>query len=275
MLLGGPSRYRGRAMTIPRRAALALLAATALTACADPTPTPLEVGVAYDHPGLADRVVSESVGLDTAVARYLADGLGSRGRTDVSFVSTSARDRAAAVAGGRLRLAVGTDPLPAQHRAQVREVGPYLVGGLTLAGRSRPTVAALRGRPVCVVQASDAERRLPTLVPGALPRPVRTLSTCLTRVVDGTADAVLEDDVVLRGALATPAYSSLRTLERPLNRTEHMVWVAADDDAACRQVTSSLREMVRSGAWARAVEGDLVTTGALDAVPAAPQVRGC
>lgn len=259
-------------------AALAAVALTFAAACSGPEPDKLDIGVPADHPGLALKVTGENVGLETAIGRYIARDLGSSGRKEVGFRTLPGRSRGVEVANHQVTMSLGTDPVSEARADEVVEVGPYLVGGLRLATRADATAtapAALSGRPVCVVVGSYAERRLAELVPGARPRAVATISTCLTDVVEKRADAALEDGVVLAGYAVNPAYADLEVQPRQLTRDEHMILVAKDDPALCSAVTASLRRMVSSGAWRTAVVGDLVTPGILDVVPAAPTVRGC
>lgn len=260
-----------------RRLGAAAATAALLAGCSSPEPKTLVVGLPADHPGLALTVAGEHVGFESAIARYLARDLGSEGRDEVGLATMSARERAAKVRTHHVSFVLGTDTTLGSAPDEVRQVGPYLVSGLRLAVRAGSTTTrdALAGHRVCTAFGSSAQDRMPALLPGAVAASEPTISTCLTNVAQGRADAALDDGLVLAGYAALPAYGGITVAPGELTHDEHMILVAADRPQLCRTITASLRTMVKDGAWATAARGDLVGPGITATPPAAPTVRGC
>ncbi|MEV6800087.1 transporter substrate-binding domain-containing protein [Micromonospora rifamycinica] len=241
----------------------------------------LRVGVLADQPLLStpvgDRGVKDTragdtgakerfTGFDVSLATYLARSIG----VSADFVPLEPTERLDALTSGRVDVLLAGLVITAERQRVVEFAGPYLIGGTVVATRTGWPPGSGPGR-LCVVPgsaaAADATRSgQPLLLATDLRR-------CLAAVRAGRADAVVGDEILLRG-LVWAAGPGWKVVPFPGMATiAYGIGVARDDPALKALVDSFLVASLRkkqSGAWEVAMDATLRKAGFTGSQPYAP-----
>lgn len=268
-------------MPSPSRLLAPLLAVLlAVTGCRSDSPRPqtgpLRVAMSVDRPGMAVPTGSGFTGFDVDVAEYVARQLG---RPGVTIVPAARSQNAMLLATDQVDVVISGYSMDSDQAAMVRFAGPYLVVRQKLMTRvaSAMTLERVSGSRLCVAYGSSSQAYAIALLPGVHLVVVERYDDCLRQLLDRRVDGILSDDVVLAGYAAAPEYDSLVTIKsRPAGREEYAVGLRREDVALCRQVSTALAQMMRSGAWERSVATHLVPVDYfVDRKTNPPQQRSC
>ena len=236
----------------------------------------LVVGVRPDLPALGLRAANGTfTGLDVDVARYVVGRLGA----DVKFVSALAADREPLLLSGRADLIFATYSITPERKTRVAFAGPYLISYqdiLVPAGeRAIDNVRDLAGRTFCAVRGSNAPDRVvkergvaATVVTAA------GYGECVTKLQNGTVDAIATNDVILAG-LAARAGGGLRLVNARYSTERTGVGMRKGDVAGCEAVNRAITAMYQDGTARRLMDKWFDGTGLDLSVVAVPQFEGC
>src|SRR5512135_2457378 len=161
----------------------------------------LLVGVKTDFPpfGYLDPS-GKPAGFDVDVARYLAKALfEDEGRLEA--VPVTSGSRIPFLYSGWIDMIVAGMTITPERRQVLEFSDPYFVSASLLlvpAGSRVRGVEDLAGKTVAVVKGSIQENDLARLAPAAKPAAFGTVDEAVRAVKAGTADALCEDDVVVR-----------------------------------------------------------------------------
>ncbi|WFE65801.1 transporter substrate-binding domain-containing protein [Micromonospora sp. WMMD714] len=236
----------------------------------------LRVGVLADQPLLSTPVKDpgttdpdaqkQFTGFDASLATFLARSIG----VSAEFVPLESTERLDALTSGRVDVLLGGLVITAERQRVVEFAGPYLIGETVMATRTGWPPGSEPGR-LCVVPgsaaAADAARSgHPLLLAPDLRR-------CLAAVSADRADAVVGDEILLRG-LVWAAGRGWKVVPFPGMATiAYGIGVARDDPALKALVDSFLVASLRkkkSGAWEKAMDATLRKAGFAGSQPYAP-----
>jgi ABC-type amino acid transport substrate-binding protein len=157
------------------------------------------------------------------------------------------------LARGEVDVVVATLTRTPERARQVAFSDAYFEAGQVLlvpAGSPVAGPADLAGRPVAVVKGSTAEQQIRALVPGASIRVVEDYATAGRLLADGQVEAVLADDVILRGLVQRDP-ARFKLVPEPLTREPYAAAVGLGDRELLDHVNAAVRRFA-----ARARESD-------------------
>jgi glutamate transport system substrate-binding protein len=236
----------------------------------------LVVGVRPDLPAVGLRDANgDFAGLDVDVARYVVGKLGA----DVEFVSALAADREPLLLSGRADLIFATYSITPERKTRVAFAGPYLLSYQDILvpsdERDIRTVRDLAGRSFCAVRGSNAPDRVikergvaATVVTAA------DYGECMTKLRDGTVDAIATNDVILAG-LAARAGGGLRLLNTRYSSERTGVGMRKGDVAGCEAVNRAITAMYQDGTARRLMDKWFGGSGLDLSGVDVPQFEGC
>ncbi|GGS66862.1 hypothetical protein GCM10010156_27170 [Planobispora rosea] len=235
------------------------------TPVATPTPTPtvttgsklldriratkkLRIGYREDLPGIAlGPRGGPLAGFEVDIARRIAEELGVP-KGGLKFVPVGHTDRVSALERGRVDLVISTFTITDGRAAQVSFAGPYYLAHrdiLVRASSKITKVGHLRGRVVCVPDGSEAAA---VLVDEGISFKVveaDNMSRCTDKVLDGSADALVGDDLVIAGFGARK--SNLKIVGARLTDDPYGLAFRKDDPVACEKLNEIIGAMYEDG----------------------------
>lgn len=281
-----PDRARRRPAAV---LALVMVVAMAMAACGRDTASddsgagdggggePLRVGIKYDQPLFGLETVDGLRGFDAEIARHVADELG---RESIDFVEAVSANREAFLQDGTVDMVVATYTITEERDEVVDFAGPYFVASqdiLVAAGNplEMDGVSDLDSADVttCTVAGSTSLQRLEEMAPDADVEATNTYSQCVDALVDGDADAVTTDDVILRG-LAEQYGDEVMLVDNPFGDEAYGIGVPEGSDLRCR-VNDILQGMYDDGTWQQVLERTVGTV--VSSLPEPPEINdeGC
>ncbi len=153
---------------------------------------------------------------------------------------------------GAVDVVVATLTRTPERARQVAFSDTYYVAGQMLlvpAGSGLASAARLDGGTLAAVKTSTAEREAPRLFPTARLLRVDDYPAALVALEAGRADALLADDVILRGLVAAHP-GRYRLLGERLTDEPYAAAVALGSGELLDVVNAAVREFKASGAWA-------------------------
>jgi glutamate transport system substrate-binding protein len=288
----------GGIMPSARPTALILSAVLALAACStgqavsraagsrSPAEGPLRakstltIAVKIDQPGtgyIENGDPDKRTGLDIDVARYIAGHLGPKPKS-IFFVDSTSGSREGLITGvnpasTKVDLVIASYSIDDQRAAIVSFAGPYLIAGQTVLVRKseaaliddtsgRALEMSLRNLTVCgVSESTPAQRLIQDLgTPWAKTHLIMQggYGDCVSKLMDGSVDAVSTDDAVLSGYLRLPQYAGkLYLATHTFSAERYGIGLAKNDTTDRAAINAVLRQMIASGAWATLVRQDL------------------
>lgn len=240
-------------------------------------PSTLRVAISFDQPGVGLREGNTYSGLDADVARYIARYLGI---SRITFVEGITNQRETLLATGQADLVLAAYSITPERADEVTFAGPYLTTGQDLLVAKSSTIRTpkqLRGTTVCSVEGSTSTSELVNDYPGLHLTVQPRVSDCIKLLKQGKVEAVTSDSAVLATfAQKSKAPDKLRLSGKPFTKEQWGVAMRRTDSALCEDVSDALADMVKSGAWKRAVHDNLGTGRTLSKrTLTPPKLRAC
>jgi len=153
---------------------------------------------------------------------------------------------------GRVDVVVATLTMTGERDRQVDFSEVYYVASQTLLVPVASPVKAVQdvaGKMLAVVKSSTSEQAIPTLLPAASARVVRTYAAALRELDNGHVAAILADDTILLGLMQQNP-DRYRLLDEQLTVEPYAAAVAKGNPALLEAVDNAVRNFKDSGAWA-------------------------
>jgi ABC-type amino acid transport substrate-binding protein len=233
----------------------------------------LIIGVKADQPGLSLRTSAtgreEYHGFDVDMARHIARDLGFGKR--IRFVTVDTLSRESLLINGQVDLVVASYSITAERERKVDFAGPYFLSNQDFLVRADERnvngAEGLNGRQVCSAWQSTTAIRLERQYPQINLIRHNSYGECVEDLLDGTADAVSTDSIILAGyAKAHPG--RLRLLGKPFGQEAWGIGMARGQDTLRQAVCTSIKRYVDSGGWDRSYQRYLAPLGLLKPRPA-------
>ena len=162
----------------------------------------IKVGVKYDVPpfGFQNPQTDEIEGFDVDLARAVADALG----VELDPIEAISDNRIPFLMDGTADLILSTMTINTERDAEIDFSDPYFVarGRILVPGDSDiQGIDDLGGQKVCTAVGSTYEETLKEQAPDAELVLIDEYSGCLTRLQEGSVDAISTDDVILTGMI--------------------------------------------------------------------------
>ncbi|MBP2472952.1 glutamate transport system substrate-binding protein [Crossiella equi] len=234
----------------------------------------LTVGIAYDQPGLSERVAEGKYeGFDVDVARYVATELGVDPGA-ITWRETRAGDREKSIMDGGVDMVVTTYSITDERKTRIAFAGPYFVAGQGLLVRSGTNnitgPESLNGKKLCTVpNTTSAQTIKDRFAQGTELVEYFRYSECISALLLGNVDAVTTDDVILAGYAAQNP-ELLKVVGKPFNPERYGIGLRREDTAAKSKVNAAIQKMISSGAWQASLDKNIGPSGY--PVPTPPQV---
>ncbi|MDR2704130.1 MAG: glutamate ABC transporter substrate-binding protein [Cellulomonadaceae bacterium] len=240
---------------------------TKATKAATPTAGPtLRIGIKYEQPGVGFMADAGPTGLDVDVAAYVAWKLG-YSPYDVDWVEVGSKNREKLLTTGVVDMVVASYSITPERRKDIDFAGPYLVAGQDILVRTDETrikgVSDLRGKIICVVPGATSTDRILKLV-GSKVRKIEEpqYADCVRHIINGEADALSTDDVILAGLAATNEFfGRVRLLGLQLAEEQYGIGLPPGSPGRCNLVNQALISMVEDGSWQRFIDRHTSATG--------------
>jgi glutamate transport system substrate-binding protein len=254
--------------------ALALVAATGLTACGDDggdsasggSGGKITIGIKFDQPGLGLKEGSNYTGFDVEVAKYVAKELG-YDEGNIEFKESPSAQREDLIANDQVKLIFATYSITDARKEKVSFGGPYFVAGQDLLVKSDNAditgPETLNGKKLCSVTGSTSAKKVKdTLAAQVQLQEYDTYSKCVEALVGGAIDAVTTDNVILAGFAAQPAnQGKLKVVGKPFSEERYGVGMKKGDTDTCNKVNTAIQKMIDSGDWQKALDATVGPSG--------------
>jgi glutamate transport system substrate-binding protein len=254
--------------------ALALVAATGLTACGDDggdsasggSGGKITIGIKFDQPGLGLKEGSNYTGFDVEVAKYVAKELG-YDEGNIEFKESPSAQREDLIANDQVKLIFATYSITDARKEKVSFGGPYFVAGQDLLVKSDNAditgPETLNGKKLCSVTGSTSAKKVKdTLAAQVQLQEYDTYSKCVEALVGGAIDAVTTDNVILAGFAAQAAnQGKLKVVGKPFSEERYGVGMKKGDTDTCNKVNTAIQKMIDSGDWQKALDATVGPSG--------------
>ncbi|MCQ9130778.1 glutamate ABC transporter substrate-binding protein [Streptomyces hilarionis] len=219
----------------------------------------IKVGIKFDQPGLGLKKPDGSfAGFDVDVATYVAKQLGYK-PDQIEFVETKSADRENALARGDVKFIAATYSINDERKQKVDFAGPYLLAHQDLLIKSDSDIAKgtdLNGKKLCSVTGSTSAQNVKkTIAPDANLKKVSSYSECIAGLQSGAVEAVTTDDSILAGFASQDQYKGkFKLAGLKLSNENYGIGVKKGDTATVDKINKALEQMVKDGAWDKAVK---------------------
>lgn len=238
----------------------------------------LVVGVATDQPGLDLRKRDGTFeGFDIDVARYIARHMENKPKK-VDFKVVQHSQRESSIQTGKVDLVISSYSITPERKTKVAFAGPYYVAHQDTLVRAGDTnignVRDLAGKRLCAVTGSvswqrvKVERGVPVQLVNA-----PTYADCVTKLTNGSLDAVSTDDLILAGFAAEKG-RSVRFVNAPISDERYGVGIKQGDVTGCEDINKAITQMYLDGTAAKLLTKWFGATG-LNLTTTVPQFEGC
>lgn len=265
--------------------AVALMVSLALSGCGTASGSTsiagkdtLVVGVSKDQPGLGLRKPDGTFeGFDTDVARYLGRHMESKPKK-VEFKVVQYSQRESSVQEGKVDLVISSYSITPERKTKVAFAGPYYVAHQDTLVRGSDTniknVRDLAGKRLCAVNGSVSWQRVKIErgVPVQLVQ-APTYGDCVTKLTNGSLDAISTDDLILAGFAAQKG-RAVRFVNAPISDERYGVGIKQGDVTGCEDINKAITEMYLDGTAAKLLTRWFGPTG-LNLTTTVPQFEGC
>ncbi len=250
--------------------ALALVAATGLTACGDEGDSAgsggsgekITIGIKFDQPGLGLKEGDNYTGLDVDVAKYVAKELGyEEGNIEWKQAPTPQRENL--IESGQVKLIFATYSISDERKQKVSFGGPYFVAGQDLLIKADDTSITgpetLNGKKLCSVTGSTSAKKVKEKFAAQVQlQEYDKYSKCVEELAAGTIDALTTDNTILAGYAAQDAYKGkLKVVGKTFSDELYGVGLKKGDTELCTKVNDALKKMYDDGSWQKAVDANL------------------
>jgi glutamate transport system substrate-binding protein len=253
--------------------ALALVAATGLTACGDEGGAggsgggeKITIGIKFDQPGLGLKEGNDYKGLDVDVAKYVAKELG-YDEANITFKESPTPQRETLIESGQVKLIFATYSISDKRKEKVGFGGPYFIAGQDLLVRADDTSITgpetLNGKKLCSVTGSTSAQNVKDKFADTVQlQNYDKYSACVEALVAGRIDALTTDNTILAGYAAQEAYKGkLKVVGKTFSEEKYGVGLKKGDADTCKKVNDALQKMYDDGSWQKAVDANLGPAG--------------
>ena len=264
--------------------AIALVAATGLTACGDEggdeaaggSGEKIIVGIKYDQPGLGLKEGSEYTGFDVEVAKYVAKELGYE-EGNIEFKESPSAQREDLIANDQVKLIFATYSITDARKEKVSFGGPYFVAGQDLLVKADNTNICgpndLNGKLLCSVKGSTSAQRIKdTFAADVQLKEYGGYSDCIQALKTGAVDAVTTDDVILAG-YAAQSPNEYKVVGNGFSNENYGVGIHKGDTGGTAAVSAALQEMITDGSWEKALQDTVGPSGYTIPAPPTPSAQ--
>lgn len=225
----------------------------------------LKIGIKFDQPGLGLKEGNEYTGFDVAVAKYVADKLGTA-EGDIEWIQAPSAQRETLLETGQVDMVVATYSITDSRAEKVGFAGPYFIAGQDLLVRADDDSItgpdSLDGKRLCSVTGSTSAQNVQEEVPGVNLQEFGTYSECVSALVSNAVDALTTDDTILAGYASQPQYEGkLKVVGNPFSEEKYGIGLKKGDTEQCEQVSAAITEMIDDGSWDTAVQDNLGKAG--------------
>ncbi|MGW0521101.1 glutamate ABC transporter substrate-binding protein [Crossiella sp. NPDC003009] len=235
----------------------------------------LTIGIAYDQPGLSERVGEGKIeGFDVDVAEYVARELGVQA-DNITWKESRAGEREKAIMDGSVDLVVTTFSITEDRKTRIAFAGPYFIAGQGLLVRMTTNditgPESLNGKKLCTVpNTTSAQTIKDRFAKGTQLVEYFRYSECISALLLGNVDAVTTDDVILAGYAAQNP-ELLKVVGKPFNPERYGIGLAKDDVSGKGKINSAIEKMISSGEWKKSLDKHVGPSGY--PVPTPPEVN--
>lgn len=265
--------------------AVALMVSLALSGCGTASGSTsiagkdtLVVGVSKDQPGLGLRKPDGTFeGFDTDVARYLGRHMETKPKK-VEFKVVQYSQRESSIQTGKVDVVISSYSITPERKTKVAFAGPYYVAHQDTLVRGSDTnvknVRDLAGKRLCAVNGSVSWQRVKIErgVPVQLVQ-APTYGDCVTKLTNGSLDAVSTDDLILAGFAAQKG-GAVRFVNAPISDERYGVGIKQGDVTGCEDINKAITAMYLDGTAAKLLTKWFGSTS-LKLTTTVPQFEGC
>lgn len=238
----------------------------------------LVVGLSKDKPGLGLRKPDGTFeGFDTDVARYIGQHMEKKPKK-VEFKVLQASQRESSIQTGKVDLVISSYSITPERKTKIAFAGPYYVAHQDMLVRGSDTniknVRDLAGKRLCAVNGSVSWQRVKIErgVPVQLVQ-APTYGDCVTKLTNGSLDAISTDDLILAGFAAQKG-RAVRFVNAPISDERYGVGIKRGDVTGCEDINKAITEMYLDGTAAKLLTRWFGATG-LNLTTTVPQFEGC
>jgi glutamate transport system substrate-binding protein len=252
--------------------AIALVAATGLTACGDEGGTgggggdSITIGIKFDQPGLGLKEGNEYKGFDVDVAKYVAKELG-YAEDKITFKESPTPQRETLIESGQVKLIFATYSISDKRKEKVSFGGPYFIAGQDLLIRADDSSItgpeSLNGKKLCSVTGSTSAQKVKDKFADTVQlQNYDKYSLCVEALVAKRIDALTTDNTILAGYAAQDTYKGkVKVVGKTFSEEKYGVGLKKGDADLCKKVNDALKKMYDDGAWQKAVDDNLGPAG--------------
>jgi glutamate transport system substrate-binding protein len=231
------------------------------------------IGVKDDQPGIGykDPTTATYSGIDIETAKIVAAGLGLT--TDqISFTPIQSSAREPAIQNGQVDLVIASYTITTARKALVSFAGPYFVAGQDLLVlKDNTTITgpeSLKGKTVCSVSGSTPIQRIKdnNYTDAAHIVELQKYSDCVTKLEQGSVDAVTTDDAILKGYAAQEP-NKLKVVGKPFSTEPYGIGLKLDDSTLRGKIDDILQAAINDGDWKKAYDATLGKSGSTATPP--------
>ncbi|MFD7656196.1 glutamate ABC transporter substrate-binding protein [Actinosynnema sp. NPDC059797] len=225
------------------------------------------IGVKEDQPflGHKDATTGKYSGFDIDIARLVAAKLGFE-ESKIEYKAIASAGREQAIINGDIDYYVGTYTINDDRKQKIGFAGPYFTAGQDLLVRKEDSSITgpetLKGKKVCSVTGSTPIKRIKE---GGYTEPeniteFQNYSQCVSKLADGSIDAVTTDDAILKGYAAEEP-DKFKVVGKTFSAEPYGIGLPKDDKPLRDKVNDILEEAISGGDWDKIYEATLGKSG--------------
>ncbi|PRY30369.1 glutamate ABC transporter substrate-binding protein [Umezawaea tangerina] len=231
------------------------------------------IGVKEDQPGLGfkDPTTNKYSGFDIEIAKLVAAKLGfAEDKIDYKAIASAGREQA--LINGDVDYYVGTYTINAGRKEKVGFAGPYYTAGQDLLVRKDDTAItgkdALKGKKVCSVTGSTPIKKVKE---EGLTEPeniteFQNYSQCVSKLAEGSIDAVTTDDAILKGYAAQEP-DKFKVVGKPFSNEPYGIGLSKEDTVLRGKLFDILEAALKDGTWQSIYDSTLGKSGSAATKP--------
>jgi len=231
------------------------------------------IGVKEDQPGLGykDPTTNKYSGFDIEIAKLVAAKLGfAEDKIDYKAIASAGREQA--LINGDVDYYVGTYTINAGRKEKVGFAGPYYTAGQDLLVRKDDTAItgkdALKGKKVCSVTGSTPIKNVKEQ---GLTEPeniteFQNYSQCVSKLAEGSIDAVTTDDAILKGYAAQEP-DKFKVVGKPFSNEPYGIGLSKEDTVLRGKMFDVLEAALKDGTWQSIYDSTLGKSGSAATKP--------
>jgi glutamate transport system substrate-binding protein len=231
------------------------------------------IGVKEDQPklGYKDPTTNKYSGFDIEIARLMAAKLG-YGEDKIDYKAIASAGREQALINGDVDYYVGTYTINAGRKEKVGFAGPYYTAGQDLLVRIDDTSITgkdtLKGKKVCSVTGSTPIKKVKD---EGLTEPeniteLQGYSQCVSKLADGSVDAVTTDDAILKGYAAAEK-GKFKVVGKPFSLEPYGIGLSKEDTVLRGKFFDVLEASLKDGTWQKIYDSTLGESGSAATLP--------